>query len=633
MKGISFAAPPTPWSKGLAEPRIDPSAYIHSFSNVIGDVYIGPNVLVAPGTSIRADEGSPFHIGESSNVQDGVVIHGLEQGRVRGDDGQDYSVWIGEDASITHMALIHGPAYVGDRCFVGFRSTVFNAKLGEGCIVGMHALVQDVDVPPRRHIPSGAVITTQQQADRLPEVREEDEHFASHVVGVNEALRMGYRCAESSACLLEVRQQQQMFTAHPQVNQGEEAMDWSGQAKELLAQGYRVGAEFADERHFRTSSWQECPLPNSSDVSAVLGAIAACLQGHMGDYVRMYGIDPKVKRRVTEQLIHRPNESVAPAVAPSPQGSNGAAPPANGHGSWGHYIHQALAQQGKLSLEFADVRRFRSGAWQTGSVLEVRNEAEALRMLTAIAAEHAGEYIRLVGVDPRAKRRLFEVVIQRPDAPMAIAPSSQPTAAPSPAPGVALHDALGGQVRQLLSQGHRIAAEHADERRFRTSSWQSCGAIIGTTEAAVIAELGGIMQQFGGEYIRLVGIDPKAKRRVLEQVIHRPGDRLGETAPAPTSSGPLTAPPMGKGILSADLVTQIRQLLASGYRIGTEHADERRFRTGSWHSCAPIATQRPEEVLSALEQCLQEHRGEYVRLLGIDTQAKRRVHESIIQKP
>ncbi|NJK35595.1 MAG: hypothetical protein HC919_11940 [Oscillatoriales cyanobacterium SM2_2_1] len=201
MKGISFAAPPTPWSKGLAEPRIDPSAYIHSFSNVIGDVYIGPNVLVAPGTSIRADEGSPFHIGESSNIQDGVVIHGLEQGRFKGDDGKDYSVWIGEDASITHMALIHGPAYVGDRCFVGFRSTVFNAKLGEGCIVGMHALVQDVDVPPRRYIPSGAIITSQQQADRLPEVQQEEEHFASHVVGINEALRMGYRCAESSECL------------------------------------------------------------------------------------------------------------------------------------------------------------------------------------------------------------------------------------------------------------------------------------------------------------------------------------------------------------------------------------------------------------------------------------------------
>jgi carbon dioxide concentrating mechanism protein CcmM len=30
---------------------------------------------------------------------------------------------------------------------------------------------------------------------------------------------------------------------------------------------------------------------------------------------------------------------------------------------------------------------------------------------------------------------------------------------------------------------------------------------------------------------------------------------------------------------------------------------------------------------------LAEHQGEYVRLLGIDTQAKRRVLETIIQRP
>ena len=83
-----FAAPPTPWSEDLAEPTVDQTAYVHAFSQIIGDVYIGPNVLVAPGTSIRADEGTPFHIGESTNVQDGVVIHGLEQGRVIGDDHQ-----------------------------------------------------------------------------------------------------------------------------------------------------------------------------------------------------------------------------------------------------------------------------------------------------------------------------------------------------------------------------------------------------------------------------------------------------------------------------------------------------------------------------------------------------------------
>ncbi|MGF1675815.1 MAG: carbon dioxide-concentrating mechanism protein CcmM, partial [Rivularia sp. (in: cyanobacteria)] len=54
------AAPPTPWSKNLAEPRIHETAFVHSFSYIIGDVEISSNVIVAPGSSVRADEGSPF---------------------------------------------------------------------------------------------------------------------------------------------------------------------------------------------------------------------------------------------------------------------------------------------------------------------------------------------------------------------------------------------------------------------------------------------------------------------------------------------------------------------------------------------------------------------------------------------
>ena len=78
---------------------------------------------------------------------------------------------------------------------------------------------------------------------------------------------------------------------------------------------------------------------------------------------------------------------------------------------------------------------------------------------------------------------------------------------------------------------------------------------------------------------------------------------------------------------------QIRQLLAQGYRIGMEHADERRFRTQSWHSCAPIQTSDSADAIAALELCLNEHTGEYVRLIGIDPKAKRRVVETIIQRP
>ncbi|NEO34571.1 MAG: carbon dioxide concentrating mechanism protein CcmM, partial [Symploca sp. SIO3C6] len=85
--------------------------------------------------------------------------------------------------------------------------------------------------------------------------------------------------------------------------------------------------------------------------------------------------------------------------------------------------------------------------------------------------------------------------------------------------------------------------------------------------------------------------------------------------------------------LSHDVVNQVKQLLAQGHRIGTEHVDTRRFRTGSWKSCAPIASTRTAEVIASLEACLAEHQGEYVRMIGIDDAAKRRVAEVVLQRP
>jgi carbon dioxide concentrating mechanism protein CcmM len=85
--------------------------------------------------------------------------------------------------------------------------------------------------------------------------------------------------------------------------------------------------------------------------------------------------------------------------------------------------------------------------------------------------------------------------------------------------------------------------------------------------------------------------------------------------------------------LSKDTVEKVRQLLAQGYKIGTEHADKRRFRTGSWQTCSPIESTRESEVLNGLEGCCLEHTNEYVRLIGIDPKAKRRVLETIIQQP
>ncbi|WP_373538182.1 ribulose bisphosphate carboxylase small subunit [Microcoleus sp.] len=549
----NVAAPPTPWSKNLAEPKIHDTAYVHSFSNIIGDVHIGSNVMIAPGTSIRADEGTPFYIGGGSNIQDGVVIHGLEQGRVTGDDDKSYSVWVGKNTSLTHMSLIHGPAYVGDDCFIGFRSTVFNARVGNGCIVMMHVLIQDVEIPPGKYIPSGAVITNQQQADRLPDVLDSDVKFATHVIGINDALRTGYRCADNIACLAPIRNEQAKNSNITQMNYSTQtgsqlSSSITDSIRNLLAQGYSVGAEHADARRFRTGSWRTCGPISSTRDSEVIAALSACMADHQGEYVRLIGIDTKAKRRVLEEIVQRPGENGS-------SGSNGA----KTHKSNGQFAQASYRNTGSASS---------SGKLSAETVATVRG---------------------------------------------------------------------------LLSQGYKVGTEHADARRFRTSSWQSGASVQTKNESEAIAALESVMNQYPGEYVRLIGIDPKAKRRVVEEIIQRPDGPVAQSAQQTATSG--FKPPAGKGkeaytgavassgILTGKAIDQIRNLLSQGYKIGTEHADARRFRTGSWSSCAPIASNRESEVISALESCLKEHSGEYVRLLGIDSKAKRRVLEEIIQRP
>ncbi|MEL6779863.1 MAG: ribulose bisphosphate carboxylase small subunit [Cyanobacteria bacterium J06597_16] len=310
-------APPTPWDSDLDQPNIAASAYVHPQCSLIGDVQLGENVIVSPNTSIRADEGAPFYIGANTNIQDGVVIHGLEQGRIFGDDQQAYSVWIGHDTCITHMALIHGPAYVGDECFIGFRSTVFNAQVGHGCIVMMHALIQDVEIPAGKYVPSGAVITTQQAADRLPDATESDRAFSHHVVEVNQALRAGYRCADGIACAPSLQNSAQKSASRNGNGAGSRSMPQNGKVAPLqadlvniirqqLRQSYHIGLEFADARRFKMGSWQNGPMITSAHEAQVLTQVEQFLAAHTGDYVRLLSIDPKVKQRQLEQIIQKP---------------------------------------------------------------------------------------------------------------------------------------------------------------------------------------------------------------------------------------------------------------------------------------------------------------------------------------
>ncbi|AFZ33947.1 Carbonate dehydratase [Stanieria cyanosphaera PCC 7437] len=674
------AAPPTPWSKDLAEPQIDESAYVHSFSNLIGDVQIGANVLVAPGTSIRADEGTPFYIGDNTNIQDGVVIHGLEQGRVRGDDGKDYSVWIGKNSCITHMALIHGPAYVGDECFIGFRSTVFNAKVGKGCIVMMHALIQDVEIPPGKYVPSGAVITNQQQADRLSDIQDSDRAFAHHVVEINEALLAGYHCAENAACITPLREER----GFSQPSRTEETngnnyinsvgnmslnSDIKAQVRSLLNQGCSLSIEYANQRRFKTKSWLTGGQINSTKESQVLSELENILSQHQGEYVQLIGVDPQAKRRVAEIIIQRPGDSLTTTKTTTSKAksytsnrhSNGNGS-SNGHsnGNGNGHLSDAIAQQVRsllnqgcdIGIEHANQRRFKTKSWLTAGQFS-GNTNQVISQVESALNEYAGEYVRLIGVDSNAKSRLAEIIIQRPGD--SSNHSSKSNGASSYSNGRSksyssnkvgsnsLSSEILQEVRSLLASGYKIGTEHADQRRFKTKSWQSCSPIDSKREAEVVAALEACLAEHAGEYVRMIGIDSNAKRRVSETIIQRPGDTPKTVKANTTSSTSSQSNGNGNGFrysnefsnrhLTPEALEQIRSLLAGGYKIGTEHADQRRFKTKSWQSCSPIESRHELDVVAALEVCLAEHSGEYVRLIGIDPNAKRRVSETIIQRP
>lgn len=189
------------------DPVIDPSAYIHPLAAVIGHVFLGKHVMVAPGSAVRGDEGQPLHVGDDSNVQDGVVIHALEtehhgkpvEANLCEVDGKKYAVYVGNRVSLAHQVQIHGPAVVLDDTFVGMKVLVFRAIVGKNCVIEPGAILMGgVRIADGRYVPAGSVIRTQADADRLPAITADYplRELNKGVIHVNTALAKGYLAAK-----------------------------------------------------------------------------------------------------------------------------------------------------------------------------------------------------------------------------------------------------------------------------------------------------------------------------------------------------------------------------------------------------------------------------------------------------
>ncbi len=195
----------TDFSPEVHDPIIDATAYVHPLAAVIGNANLGKRVMVSPFAAVQGDEGQPLFIGDDSNVQDGVVIHALEtfshgkpvEKNIVDVGGAKYAAYIGKRVSLAHQVQIHGPASVGDDTFVGMKSLVFRARIGNKCVIEPGCIIMGVTVPDGQYIPAGTTLNDPAKADALPFITDAYplKDLNAGVVHVNTNLAVEYKKA------------------------------------------------------------------------------------------------------------------------------------------------------------------------------------------------------------------------------------------------------------------------------------------------------------------------------------------------------------------------------------------------------------------------------------------------------
>lgn len=128
----------------LGEQRVEahPQSWVARTAAVIGKVRLDEGASVWFGAVLRGDN-ELIHIGPDSNVQDGAVLHT--------DPGSPLT--LGRGVTVGHQAMLHG-CEIGDGSLIGIHAVVLNgARIGRNCLVGANALVTENAV-----IPDGSLV-------------------------------------------------------------------------------------------------------------------------------------------------------------------------------------------------------------------------------------------------------------------------------------------------------------------------------------------------------------------------------------------------------------------------------------------------------------------------------------------
>ena len=127
-------------------PQVDPTAFIHSSAQVIGDVHIGAQSSLWFNVVARGDV-YYIRIGARTNIQDNSTVHVT---------GGHHPTLIGDDVTVGHAVVLHG-CTIGHRCLIGIGAIILDGcEIGDECMIGAGALLTPRTVIPSGHLALGS---------------------------------------------------------------------------------------------------------------------------------------------------------------------------------------------------------------------------------------------------------------------------------------------------------------------------------------------------------------------------------------------------------------------------------------------------------------------------------------------
>jgi carbonic anhydrase/acetyltransferase-like protein (isoleucine patch superfamily) len=141
-------------------PKFGKNCFLAENATVIGEVQVGENCTIWFNAVVRGDVHSIF-IGNNTNIQDGVVIHGTYQ---------KANTIIGNNVSIAHNAVVHG-CTIKDNVLIGMGAIVM-----DGAIIGSNSVIAaGAVVLPGTKVEEGSIyagMPAKRVKDISPEMKE-----------------------------------------------------------------------------------------------------------------------------------------------------------------------------------------------------------------------------------------------------------------------------------------------------------------------------------------------------------------------------------------------------------------------------------------------------------------------------